>query len=78
MKDVGVQKVPGYIVGLRYKTRFIRSQLGIVPIQRKRTKLVLHDMEEEEKERMFKYHSEKLIVAFGILTNLCHEKLARV
>lgn len=32
------------------------------------TKLVLHDVEEEEKERMLKYHSEKLAVAFGILT----------
>lgn len=32
------------------------------------TKLVLHDVEEEEKEHMLKYHSEKLAVAFGILT----------
>jgi len=31
-------------------------------------KLVLHDVEEEEKKRMLKYHSEKLAVAFGILT----------
>ncbi|XP_058101167.1 pentatricopeptide repeat-containing protein At4g02750 [Magnolia sinica] len=31
------------------------------------TKLVLHDVEEEEKEHMLKYHSEKLAVAFGIL-----------
>ncbi|KVI11791.1 hypothetical protein Ccrd_009794 [Cynara cardunculus var. scolymus] len=30
-------------------------------------KLVLHDVEEEEKEHMLKYHSEKLAVAFGIL-----------
>lgn len=33
-----------------------------------RTKLVLHDVEEEEKEHLLKYHSEKLAVAFGILT----------
>lgn len=32
------------------------------------TKLVLHDVEEEEKEHMLKYHSEKLAVAFGILS----------
>lgn len=32
------------------------------------TKLVLHDVEEEEKEHMLKHHSEKLAVAFGILT----------
>ncbi|KAK9106125.1 hypothetical protein Scep_022969 [Stephania cephalantha] len=31
------------------------------------TKMVLHDVEEEEKEHMLKYHSEKLAVAFGIL-----------
>lgn len=30
-------------------------------------KLVLHDVEEEEKEQMLKYHSEKLAVAFAIL-----------
>lgn len=32
------------------------------------TKLVLHDVEEEEKEHMLKYHSERLAVAFGVLT----------
>lgn len=32
------------------------------------TKLVLHDVDEEEKEQMLKYHSEKLAVAFGILS----------
>lgn len=32
------------------------------------TKLVLHDVEEEEKEHMLKHHSEKLAVAFGILS----------
>ncbi|XP_061359507.1 pentatricopeptide repeat-containing protein At4g02750-like [Gastrolobium bilobum] len=32
------------------------------------TKLVLHDVEVEEKAQMLKYHSEKLAVAFGILT----------
>ncbi|EXB25868.1 hypothetical protein L484_000356 [Morus notabilis] len=32
------------------------------------TKLVLHDVEEEEKENMLKYHSEKLAVAFAILS----------
>lgn len=31
------------------------------------TEMVLHDVEEEEKENMLKYHSEKLAVAFGIL-----------
>ncbi|XVF09492.1 hypothetical protein REPUB_Repub07fG0097800 [Reevesia pubescens] len=32
------------------------------------TKLILHDVDEEEKEHMLKYHSEKLAVAFGILS----------
>ncbi|XP_068658364.1 pentatricopeptide repeat-containing protein At4g02750 [Aristolochia californica] len=32
------------------------------------TKMVLHDVEEEEKEHMLRHHSEKLAVAFGILT----------
>ncbi|GAA0161808.1 hypothetical protein LIER_18041 [Lithospermum erythrorhizon] len=31
------------------------------------TKLVLHDVDEEEKVQMLKHHSEKLAVAFGIL-----------
>lgn len=31
------------------------------------TKLVLHDVEEEEKQHMLKYHSEKLAVAYGIM-----------
>lgn len=31
------------------------------------TKLVLHDVEEEEKEHMLRFHSEKLAVAFAIL-----------
>lgn len=31
------------------------------------TEMVLHDVEEEEKENMLRYHSEKLAVAFGIL-----------
>ncbi|XP_073135093.1 pentatricopeptide repeat-containing protein At4g02750 [Henckelia pumila] len=31
------------------------------------TKLVLHDVEEEEKQQMLKYHSEKLAVAYGII-----------
>ncbi|KAK6921311.1 DYW domain [Dillenia turbinata] len=33
-----------------------------------KAKLVLHDVEKKEKEHMLKYHSEKLAVAFGILT----------
>ncbi|GAV65048.1 PPR domain-containing protein/PPR_1 domain-containing protein/PPR_2 domain-containing protein/DYW_deaminase domain-containing protein [Cephalotus follicularis] len=32
------------------------------------TNLVLHDVENEEKEHMLRYHSEKLAVAFGILS----------
>ena len=40
------------------------KQEGYVPS----TKLVLHDVEEEEKKHMLKYHSQKLAVAFGILT----------
>lgn len=31
------------------------------------TEMILHDVEEEEKEHLLKYHSEKLAVAFGIL-----------
>lgn len=32
--------------------------------------MVLHDVEEEEKAHMLKYHSERLAVAFGILNVL--------
>ncbi|KDP41132.1 hypothetical protein JCGZ_03623 [Jatropha curcas] len=32
------------------------------------TKMVLHDVDEEEKEHMLKYHSEKLAVAYGVLS----------
>ncbi|KAM7267080.1 hypothetical protein ACFE04_009246 [Oxalis oulophora] len=32
------------------------------------TNLVLHDVEEEEKEHMLRHHSEKLAVAYGILS----------
>ncbi|KAI5660276.1 hypothetical protein M9H77_29069 [Catharanthus roseus] len=39
------------------------KQEGYVPA----TKFVLHDVEEEEKAHMLKYHSEKLAVAFAIL-----------
>ncbi|KAG0461217.1 hypothetical protein HPP92_021514 [Vanilla planifolia] len=39
------------------------KKAGYVPS----TKLVLHDVEEEEKEHMLKYHSEKFAVAYGIL-----------
>lgn len=31
-------------------------------------KLVLHDVDDEEKEHVLKYHSERLAVAFGLLT----------
>ncbi|CAA0832420.1 Pentatricopeptide repeat-containing protein [Striga hermonthica] len=31
------------------------------------TKIVLHDVEEEEKQHMLKYHSEKLAMAYGIM-----------
>ncbi|KAK8948503.1 Pentatricopeptide repeat-containing protein [Platanthera zijinensis] len=31
------------------------------------TNLVLHDVEEEEKEQMLKFHSEKIAVAYGVL-----------
>ncbi|XP_072991373.1 uncharacterized protein [Typha latifolia] len=41
------------------------------------TEMVLHDVEEEEKEHMLKYHSEKLAVAFGIL-NVPHGRPIRV
>ncbi|KAF9592960.1 hypothetical protein IFM89_019264 [Coptis chinensis] len=33
-----------------------------------KTKMVLHDVEEEVKEHMLKYHSEKIAVAYGLLT----------
>ncbi|KAG2305077.1 hypothetical protein Bca4012_064155 [Brassica carinata] len=32
-----------------------------------KTSVVLHDVEEEEKERMVRYHSERLAVAYGIM-----------
>ena len=88
MRDVGVQKVPGYswvevqnkihtfTVGdcLHPERDRIYAFLEELDQKMKRegyvssTKLVLHDVEEEEKEHMLKYHSEKLAVAFGILT----------
>ena len=36
---------------------------GYVPDQ----SCVLHDLEEEDKEHILKYHSEKLAVAFGLM-----------
>ncbi|KAK7251721.1 hypothetical protein RIF29_35164 [Crotalaria pallida] len=88
MKDVGVQKLPGYswvevqnkihkfTVGDCFHPEKARiyAFLEELDLKMKRegyvssTKLVLHDVEEEEKEHMLKYHSEKLAVAFGILT----------
>lgn len=38
-------------------------------------KLVLHDVDEEEKEHMLKYHSERLAVAYGILTLPMHKPI---
>ncbi|KNA09489.1 hypothetical protein SOVF_153080 [Spinacia oleracea] len=38
-------------------------------------KLVLHDVDEEEKEHMLKYHSERLAVAYGILTLPKHKPI---
>ncbi|KAF2594821.1 hypothetical protein F2Q70_00042552 [Brassica cretica] len=32
-----------------------------------KTNVVLHDVEEGEKERMVRYHSERLAVAYGIM-----------
>ncbi|XP_045820146.1 pentatricopeptide repeat-containing protein At4g02750 [Trifolium pratense] len=88
MRDVGVQKVPGYSwVEVQNKIHTfsvgdcshpdkerIYAFLEELDLKMREegyfssTKLVLHDVEEEEKEHMLKYHSEKLAVAFGILT----------
>ncbi|XP_021757347.1 pentatricopeptide repeat-containing protein At4g02750-like [Chenopodium quinoa] len=38
-------------------------------------KLVLHDVDEEEKEHMLKYHSERLAVVYGILTLPKHKPI---
>ncbi|PWA61833.1 pentatricopeptide repeat-containing protein [Artemisia annua] len=58
MRDTNVKKVPGY------SWLEVQNKINgyISP-----PKLVLHDVEEEEKEHMLRYHSEKLAVAFGIL-----------
>ncbi|XP_074300803.1 pentatricopeptide repeat-containing protein CRR2, chloroplastic-like [Silene latifolia] len=39
------------------------KQLGYIP----QTKVVLYDLEEEEKERILLGHSQKLVVAFGLI-----------
>ncbi|RHN43895.1 putative DYW domain-containing protein [Medicago truncatula] len=71
MRDVGVQKVPGYSwferkreYRLLRRTRSKNEGEGYVSS----IKLVLHDVEEEEKERTLKYLSENLAAALGILT----------
>ena len=53
-------KIYAYLEELDFKMR----QEGYVAS----TNLILHDVDEEEKEHMLKYHSEKLAVAFGILS----------
>ncbi|CAL1404623.1 unnamed protein product [Linum trigynum] len=53
-------RIYGFLAEMEEKMK----QEGFVSL----TKLVLHDVEEEEKEHMLKYHSEKLAVAYGILT----------
>eukprot|EP00249_Psilotum_nudum_P023089 c28744_g7_i1 orf=1-690(+) len=40
------------------------EEAGYVP----NTKLVLHDVEEEQKEHLISYHSEKLAIAFGLIS----------
>lgn len=40
------------------------KEMGYVPD----TKLVLHDVEEEQKEHMLSHHSEKLAIAFGLVS----------
>jgi pentatricopeptide repeat protein len=40
------------------------KEMGYVPD----TKLVLHDVEEEQKEHMLAHHSEKLAIAFGLVS----------
>ncbi|KAH7351580.1 hypothetical protein KP509_19G004000 [Ceratopteris richardii] len=55
------------------KTTEIHKELLLLKIQIKDmgyvpdTKAVLHDVDEEEKENMLLYHSEKLAVAYGII-----------
>ncbi|CAI0452199.1 unnamed protein product [Linum tenue] len=53
-------RIYGFLAEMEEKMK----QEGFVSL----TKLVLHDVEEEDKEHMLKYHSEKLAVAYGILT----------
>lgn len=53
------QKIYAFLEELDLRMR----QEGYVPA----TKFVLHDVEEEEKANMLRYHSEKLAVAFAIL-----------
>jgi hypothetical protein len=39
------------------------NQAGYIPD----TNFVLHDLEEEQKELLLRHHSEKLVIAFGII-----------
>ncbi|OVA07054.1 Pentatricopeptide repeat [Macleaya cordata] len=56
------------------KTREIHDFLGKLSIRMKeegyapKTNFVLHDVEEEQKEQNLTYHSEKLAIAFGIIS----------
>lgn len=43
------------------------KELGYVPD----ANLLLHDVEEEQKEHNLKYHSEKLAIAFGLISLPC-------
>ncbi|CAI0553838.1 unnamed protein product [Linum tenue] len=36
------------------------------------TNSVLHDVEEEQKEQNLSYHSEKLAIAYGVISTDCH------
>lgn len=71
-------KVHTFLVGDRShpQTKDIYTVLGILAKHMKyagyvpNTNFVLHDVEEEQKEHLLYYHSEKLAIAFGIL-NTC-------
>ncbi|KAL5556442.1 hypothetical protein UlMin_038678 [Ulmus minor] len=74
MKDKGVKKDQGFswvqirntvhVFGMMEKIWKEIKKMGFIP----NTESVLHDLDEELKEQMLKHHSEKLAIAFGLIS----------
>ncbi|CAK7350300.1 unnamed protein product [Dovyalis caffra] len=65
MKQGGLVKQPGSSWVLDWLRRKLK-EFGYVPDQR----FALHDVEDEQKEEMLSYHSERLAIAFGLVSTV--------